>query len=369
MITEQEFKELYQEPPKKLYDRVLYKIQRGLLGHNKGIPTAFKSMDEYTTGIQQGDYILIAGEQGTGKTKLVRDQFIYNPYNYYLNQKQTNPASTFDIKFIDFSLEMSIEDNMADFVCKKIYDDTNIKITRKQLYSIGGHKLTPKQYELYTSDLYKQYINQFNDHIVIHDQDLTPTHYHNILLRYALQNGMFDHPKEKLISRMGRYTPHNPDLYSIIILDTINLAETEKNQTIKQSIDRISRISVWFRKICNFTPVIVQQFSADLSSTDRGRFGIKTPIMRDLEDSRRPGKDCSIALGLFDPVAHDMKVILGYDVKQLKGWIRTLHLMKNRNGESNVKIALQFKGGVGKFQELPHAKKMAPQDYRFYTQY
>ena len=369
MITEQEFDQLYQNPPTDLYNKILYQVQRGMLGLNKGIPTSFAKMDQYTTGIQQGDYILIAGETGAGKTKLARDQFVYIPYEHYLREKLKNPNTTLDVKFLDFSLEMSLEDNMAEFICKKIYEDTNIKITRNNLYSKGNHKLTPFQYQLYNSKKYRDYINEFEKHINIYDEDITPTSYHNILLSYAKRNGTFQYPNEKLISRMGIYTPNNPNLYTIIIIDTINLAEIEGRQTIKQSIDRISRISVWFRKICKFTPIIIQQFGAELSSTERGKYGIKTPIIRDLEDSRRPGKDCSIAFGLFDPVKHNMETILGYDVRQLKGFIRTLHLMKNRNGDDYITVGLQFKGAVGKFQELPPSKKMSPKDYEFYTQY
>lgn len=369
MITEREFDELYKNPPKKLYNKILYQVQRGMLGLNKGIPTSFTRMDEYTTGIQQGDYILIAGETGAGKTKLARDQFVYVPYEYYLKEKTKNPNTKLDVNFIDFSLEMSLEDNMADFICKKIYEDTKVKITRNNLYSKGNHKLTPFQYQLYTSKKYQDYINEFEKHIDIHDEDITPTTYHNTLLDYAKKHGRFRNNSEKIISRMGAYTPNNPNLYTIILLDTINLAEVEDRQTIKQSIDRISRISVWFRKVCKFTPIVIQQFGAELSSTERGKYGIKTPIIRDLEDSRRPGKDCSIAFGLFDPVKHDMKTIKGYDVQQLKSFIRTLHLMKNRNGGDYVTVGLQFKGAVGRFCELPPANKMTKQEYRYYTQY
>lgn len=360
LLTEEEFNTLFKDPPKSIFDRVLYKIGQGILGINKGIPTSFPKMDVFTTGIQKGEYILIAGETNVGKTKFARDQFVYNPYEYC-------QSNNIPINFIDFSLEMSMEDNMADFICKKIYNDHSIIVTRNYLFSRGQYAISPNVYKRYISKSFQNYIDEFEKHITIYDDDVTPSSYHNRLLYYAKKHGTFENPDETIISKMGKYTPDNPELYTIVLLDTLNLTEPESSQTTKQSIDRISRIGVWFRKVCDFTIVNLQQFSADLSSTDRSRFGTRTPILRDLEDSRRPGKDCSIAYGLFDPVPHDMEQILGYDVKQLAGWIRTLHLMKNRNGEKDKALGVQFKGAIGKFQELPPANKMTAGDYRFYT--
>ena len=44
--------------------------------------------------------------------------------------------------------------------------------------------------------------------------------------------------------------------------------------------------------------------------------------------------------------------------------IRTLSILKNRDGEADKIIGLKFIGEVGHFEELPKAKEMSPEDYK-----
>jgi len=353
----------------KVFSRLKDKVEKGRLGLNSGIPTRLSRMDYFTTGIQQGDYWLIGAETNVGKTKFVRDQFIYEPYNYWLKNKDK-----FNIHFIDFSLEMTAEDNLADLISKDIYVDYGKVISRSVLLSQGRNKegvqrrLEDEYYDMLCS--YEERYADFEKHLTIIDTDVTPSFFHDVLMKYAEAHGTFE-KESKFIGRRGKYTPKDDNLYTIILFDTINLADAEPKQTVKETIDRISRICVWFRKVCNFTPVIIQQFGAELSSTDRSRHGIKTPLLRDFEDSKRTTKDATIVLGLFDPTRHAMEEILEYNVLEMKNWIRTLHLLKNRNGEMNKSVALQFKGAIGMFEELPSAQmfKDNPGLYKLVTKY
>jgi replicative DNA helicase len=335
-----------------LYDRLKNKVDRGRQGLSYGIPTRLKKLDYFTTGIQQGNYWVIGAETNVGKTAFVRDQFIYQPFNYWLKNRDK-----FNIKFIDFSLEMTAEDNLANFVVKDIYKDHKKVVSRSVLMSQGRtkdgaeRKLNDEIYEMFIAQ--EERIKEFEKHITIVDSEVTPGFYHDLLFEYAKANGTFENPDVKFIGKAGKYTPNDPTLLTIVIIDTINLADCEPNQTVKQTIDRISRINVWFRNVCRFTPIVIQQFNADISGTDRSRYGIKTPLLRDFEDSKRPTKDADIVLGLFDPTRHDMEECAGHNVTILQNWFRSVHLLKNRNGEMNISEGLLFKGAVGMFEELP----------------
>jgi hypothetical protein len=255
---------------------------------------------------------------------------------------------------------MTEEDNLANFVVKDIYRDYNKVVSRSVLLSQGRtkdgaeRKLNDDIYECFMS--YEDRLNELEKHITIVDTEVTPSYYHDVLFAYAKANGTFENSDATFISKAGKYTPHNQKLFTIVIIDTINLADTEPGQTVKQTIDRISRINVWFRNICRFTPIVIQQFNADISGTDRSRYGIKTPLLRDFEDSKRPTKDADIVVGLFDPTRHDMEECAGHNVTILQNWFRSIHLMKNRNGEMNISAGLLFKGAVGMFEELPDPK-------------
>jgi hypothetical protein len=218
----------------------------------------------------------------------------------------------------------------------------------------------------------RPYFLEFERKLLVFNGELTPTLYHDVLLNYARANGRFT-TEGATIGECDGYIPNNPNLFTIIITDTVNLADTEpEHNLIKTAIDRISRISVLFRNKCGFTLIIIQQFNAEISGVDRGRYGIKTPLLRDFEDSKRTTKDANVVFGLFDPMRHmkpDESTFMGYDIETLKSWFRSLHLLKHRNGQSNKFIPLQCKGAVGIFEQMPPPSEMSPENYVRYTRY
>ena len=45
-----------------IYDEVIRRIEKGIVGGNQGIPTGFNKLSEYIPGLQKGTYYLL-GEQ------------------------------------------------------------------------------------------------------------------------------------------------------------------------------------------------------------------------------------------------------------------------------------------------------------------
>lgn len=349
-----------------LFNSTLGLIDKGLSGRVLSIPTSLEKYDAFVYGTRQSCYYLYGAETGVGKTKFVRSKHIYEAYDYY---KTIADDQQLDVNFLDFSLEISAEENMAAAVTRKLYLDHNKVIPPENLFSWGS-KLARENRELVEG--YRSYFEAFERKLFIIDEDVTPTKFHDILLEYAKRVGRFE-TEGRWISECKNYTLNNPNLYSIIVIDTVNLSDVEPtHETVKSSIDRISRICVWFRNKCGFTPIVIQQFNAEISAVDRSRYGIKTPLLRDFEDSKRTTKDANVVFGLFDPMRHmkeDESVFMGYDITILKSWFRSLHLLKNRNGQTNKFIPLQYKGAVGLFNQLPAAGNMRPEDYTNYTRY
>jgi replicative DNA helicase len=351
---------------KGLFDRTLKKIEDGMSGRVLAIPTSITKFNEVVYGTRQSCYYLYGGETGTGKTRFARENHVYAAYDYY---KLINDTNRLDLEIIDLSLEISAEENMACAISRKIYLDTGKVVPMERILSLDG-KLNDDLYVLIKS--YRQYFEEFEQKMWVIDEDITPTKFHDILMHFAKKNGKFI-KEGRYISECEGYVPNNVNLYTIILLDTINLSEVDSgHETVKSSIDRISRIAVWFRNKCGFTPIIVQQFNAEISAVDRSRYGIKTPLLRDFEDSKRTTKDANVVFGLFEPLRHmrpDESLFMGYDVTILKSWFRSLHLIKHRNGPSNKFIPLQFKGAVGVFAQLPDAPLMDETLYRLATRY
>jgi replicative DNA helicase len=349
-----------------LFRRTLQKIEDGLSGRVLAIPTVIPKYNEVVYGTRQACYYLYGAETGVGKTKFARETHIYSVYDYF--KHIANPQQ-FDVNFIDFSLEISAEENMAAAISRKIYLDTGRVVPPDRIFSWNG-RLDPETYRLILS--YQAYFEEFERKLFVFDQETTPNKFHDVLMEYAKKHGRFT-KQGRFISECDGYIPNNPNLYTIVLIDTVNLADMDSgHDTVKSSIDRISRICVWFRNKCGFTPIVIQQFNAEISAVDRNRYGIKTPLLRDFEDSKRTTKDANVVFGMFDPMRHlrqDESIFMGYDISQLRSWFRSLHLLKHRNGQSSKFIPLQYKGAVGIFTELPKPDLMGPNEYATATSY
>lgn len=348
-----------------LWQRTLAQIDKGRSGSIQSIPTRIPKLNEFTEGLEQGRIILIGAETSVGKTSFARDQYMYQVYEHF---KKIGNINELDIVFIDFSLEMTATVNMAGAVSRKLYDEYNIVLPTKRIvkHLSDDHRRLVEG----MGDYFLDFINK----LYVVDEDLTPTKFHDTLMEVAKKFGKFS-KEGRYIGDCGIWTPNNSNQYIIVLVDTINLGEPEEeNKLIKSVIDRISRISVFFRNKCNFTIILLQQFNAEISAVDRTRHGIPTPLLRDFEDSKRPVKDADIVIGLYDPMRHmkadaEHKRFMGYDIGILKSWFRSAHIMKNRYGENNKFIPLKFLGAVGMFEQLPEAKDMTEEDYINSTKY
>jgi hypothetical protein len=351
---------------KGLFKSTLASIDQGLSGRLLTIPTGLPKYDDYIYGTRKACYYLYGGETGTGKTIFVREKHIYKVYDHY---KLIGDPTKLDVRFLDFSLEISAQENMAAAVSRKLYLDDGRVVPPEKLFGYGS-KIDNSTYQKIQS--YTPYFEEFEDKLFVYDEETTPTKFHDIIMAYAKSVGKFK-KEGRWISECEGYEPENPNLYSIIVIDTINLSDIEPtHESVKSSIDRISRLCVWFRNKCGFTPIIIQQFNAEISAVDRNRYGIKTPLLRDFEDSKRTTKDANVVVGIFDPMRHmkeDDTLFYGYDITILKSWFRSLHLLKHRNGQSNKFIPLQYKGAVGMFDQLPEPKDMGPDQYTMFTRY
>ena len=77
------------------------------------------------------------------------------------------------------------------------------------------------------------------------------------------------------------------------------------------------------------------------------------PKLSDFKDSGNTQQDANVIFALFSPHRHELESFRGYDIKKLKDRFRSLSLLKNRDGASDIRIGLQFVGEVGYFKELP----------------
>lgn len=346
-----------------IVDRTLGLIDDGRSGRVLSIPFGLTKLDQFLFGIRQGMYYLIGAESGVGKTTFAREKFMHNAYEVY---KRVDNPRTLDVQFVDFSLEITAEFNMGAAMARKAFLDYQKVIPVASLFGWDKHdgKLSDEDYRLIQA--MSPYFRDFEEKMLVVDEETTPTRFHDTLMRVAERNGRFER-EARWIGDRGTYTPFNPNKFVIVMIDTVNLSENDAgSEGVKSAIDAISKYARQFRNKCNFVIVMIQQFNAEISAVDRSRYGITTPLLRDFEDSKRTTKDASVVIGLYEPTRH-MKdgntTFLGYDLRKLTSWMRSAHILKNRYGRSNVYVPLKFDGAAGVFTQLPDALLMTEEEY------
>jgi hypothetical protein len=130
------------------------------------------------------------------------------------------------------------------------------------------------------------------------------------------------------------YTPHDPELQIMVVIDHISLADTDVGMTLKQTIDEISKSQVYFRNRCGWSYAIIQQFSSEMQTTDRRKLdkGNIIPMRNDFGDSKYTFRDADVVWGFICPAKFGFTEFKGYDVGRLKSSYIQGFLMKNRDG-------------------------------------
>jgi hypothetical protein len=343
----------------------LDKVRKGMLGQNKGLPNGLKRANKYLFGIQKARYYLIGAESGAGKTTFADSLFLLNPYFW-----MKSPEGNRKIKWIYYSLEISKEAKMYTWMSYILDAAFGVKIDRNKLEGITDESLTEEEYKL-VEECYPILEEMFK-HVEFKDDFVTPSQIYNDLKTYAEDNGEFI--TEEYVDRQGiartavvDYVPEDPDLYTIVIIDHLALVSEENGMTIKQAMDKVSQFMVYFRNKCGFTPVIVQQFNAAMSSIERQKYKASAlaPQREDFGDSKYTYRDADIVVAGIKPYYYDIPEYYGIKIlgKQgLKDKVVFWHVIKNRYVSSKVVIPL-IRGVVPKFVELPPPKSINYDDF------
>lgn len=340
----------------KIFDESLELIEKGIQGGNKGIPHGLNRLSYYIPGLQPGTYYLIAAESGVGKTAFADEMFAYRAFDY-VNSLGDN---SLNFKVLYYSLEIDKRIKIIKGICRRIYLKYGLITDVNYVLSRGKFRISGEIYEkvLETAD----YFEKFEDHVIIKDVAINPTGIAKDVAKFAEENG-------KLTKVNGRtnYKPNAENEIVFIIVDHVGLCKKERGFDNKQTIDKLSEYMVPIRNIYGYSPVIIQQFNRSISSTDRFKLHQVTPQPSDLKQTGNTYEDCSTCLALFSPKRYDIPTFRNYDITRLQDRFRSLSIIKNRDGEADKIIGLNFIGEIGYFSELKKAQEMTNDDYIFAT--
>ena len=239
-----------------------------------------------------------------------------------------------------------------------------IRISPLELGSIDKDNIVdPEILSLLNSLEYRSILNFYEEHVHF-ISDRNPTGIWKTVNKYAEEAGTI-HRKKAIIENketgvkqekevFDYYEPKDPDEYVEIIVDHASLLENERGMTDKEKIDKMSEYFMILRNKYGYIPVFIQQQNTETLGLDAFKANKIRPTKAGLADSKTPGNDCSVMLGITNPFSFELPDYQKYNIKFLRGYARFLEVVLNREGESNGILGLYFDGATNFFTSLPN---------------
>lgn len=333
--------------------------QRILNGQLNCIPSPFKRFSNDFIGIEQSCYYTITSFTKGGKSQFTSYTFIYQPLMFCYYTK-----ADIDIKILYFPLEETPERIMQRFISWLLYDfsNGNIRISPRDLRSTTK-AVSQEILDIVESEEIQDIVKYFEEHVIFPDEACNPTGIYKYCVKYAEEHGKTYYKTIQYKDEFGvaqkkqvfdRYEQDNSNEYRLVMIDTINLIDTERGMTLKQSMDKLSEYCAkYLRNRYHYSPVIIQQQAFDQEGNEAFKIGRVRPSVAGLGDSKYTSRDSNVVLGLFSPFRFALKEYEGYDISKFKDNIRFLEMIVNRDGEMGGLCPLFFDGAVCQFDELP----------------
>lgn len=333
--------------------------QRILEGQLNCIPSPFQRFSNDFIGIEQSCYYTITSFTKGGKSQFTSYTFIYKPLMFcYLSQ------ADIDLKILYFPLEETPERIMQRFISWLLFDFSKgkIRISPRDLRSTTS-AVSKDILEVIESPEIQDILRYFEEHVIFPEESGNPTGIYKYCKSYAEKNGTVYTKSIKYKNEFGileekqvfdRYEQNNPNEYRLVIVDTINLIDTEKGMNLKQSMDKLSEYCAkYLRNRYHYSPVIIQQQAFEQEGNEAFKLGRVRPSVAGLGDTKYTSRDSNVVLGLFSPFRFALKDYEGYDISKFKDNIRFLEMIVNRDGEMGGLCPLFFDGAICRFDELP----------------
>lgn len=332
-------------------DKILHEINRGRLGLNHGISMGLPKLEGIIDGVTRETYTLIISNSGSGKTSFALFSYVFQPLMQHLDDD--------DFKVLYFSLEMNELSLYIKLLSMYIFETYGIELSFKKILSREKeYILSEEHYALIQECM--PWINKISNKLEIYDKSVSANKVYAILKSRLEKLGEFKETDTRL-----KYIPNNPNLIYNIVLDHIGLIRPSQGNTLKQEIDLLSSYLVTLREKCGISPVIIQQANREQGNIERFKQGKSAFSINDAKDTGNTVNDCNIMLALYNPYRDGLKTYKKYDISKLTNNFRSIQILKNRFGDCEVEVGLNFFGGINMFSELPLPDNIY--DYEKYT--
>lgn len=274
------------------------------------------------------------------------------------------------VKIFYFCLEESAKKKFIEFQCHLLYRLDGIIVSPTELASTDRDKpISDKILELLESDRYQEYIKKFEEMVEYIDSEKNPTGINKRCRDFALSNGHLNYktieikdpvtgnPTTKdIIDPVNPYTPNDPELYKIVILDNAANLATETGLDKKGTIEKMAKYAITLRNQLNYTFILVQHQAQAQEGIENFKLNKIKPSSDGLADCKTTTRDVNMVIGLYSPFKYGLPEYEGYDITKFRNHIRFMEVVEDRDYGSNGNICpLYFDGATSYFSELPRS--------------
>ena len=326
-------------------EKLLTEIDRGRLGLNHGISMNLPKLESIIDGVTRETYTLIMSNSGAGKTSFALYAYVYRPIMAHLDDD--------DFKVLYFSLEMGEVALYIKLLSIYIFETYGIQLSFKKILSREKeYVLSEEHYGLIKECM--PWIDKVSKKLEIFDKKVTPNKVYAILKNRLESMGTFSESETRLT-----YTPNNPNLIYNVVIDHIGLVGG------KPDIDLLSSYLVFLRDKCGISPVVIQQANREQGNIERFKQGKSAFTIHDAKDSGNTVQDCQVMIAIYNPYRDGLKTYKHYNIEYLTQYFRSIMVLKNRYGDCDVEVGVNFFGWINMFTELPRPDEIY--DYNKYT--
>lgn len=368
---------------KKKANKVLSNIKEDLDNQKKGVynyipfTNQYPKLSSFLPGIMKGVMYMITADSGVSKTQFTKDMFVITPYVFL----KKNPHIKIKYKVLYFALEESEDEFIQSFTRRVLGERHKLYLGANELRGTSNYKITEEEFKLAEST--NDEVDKMLENVEVIDDVYNPTGIYNRCREYAEKWGTFEDKvvtirgKSKIVK--GKWTPHDPNLHVIVVVDHLNDFMGEKEgeirdkatgRIIKQGkmISKSESMSKWVDRYAkkqllkkwNFTVCNVVQQSAE---SGKKQFTLKgstvafkhVPSVANLGNNKEIQRAHYVILGLFSPDKYDIEEYNNYKIYKLGNYYRNLIILKNRIGASNGDFDFYHNGAIMKFIDLPHS--------------
>jgi hypothetical protein len=318
------------------FDRTLGVINENKSREHNAIPFGLRKLESIIPGLSRGTYACVTAGTKVGKTTFVDTCYLYNAY-------ECAKRYGIRLKIFYWSMEISTVEKIIKGISRNIWRKYSLIINRNEILSLSRNRLSDEKYRIIADE--RDYFEELEDVVTIFDGSENPTGIYKVMKEYALSNGRMEG---------SVYVANRPDEIVLGILDHYALLNTERGMDKRTTIEKQSEYCVLTRNLYGHSWVAIQQQAASKESaqyTSSGRLleDRFEPSIDGLGDCKTVSRDVDYMLSLYSPIRHGISKHNGIIVDEN---YRSLKIMLNRNGDSDIYIPIHFNGLTGEIREL-----------------